>query len=79
MLHKLREERRTKNSVIAAFTLVQAVAKDNRQSGNGPPWLQNPLTDFDQTWNRLYGMVAGMTTDANSCGAVTAWVVSANT
>ena len=71
-----------KKVVITACTVVQAVVKATSQS-NGKGQILTPRGS--ETPERIskklgiYNRVAGMTTNANPCGAATTWVVWANT
>ena len=68
--------------MITACTVVQAVVKVNIQSnGNGQistPWDSKTPKRISMKLG-TYNYVRGMTTHVNPYGAMTTWVVSANT
>ena len=67
---------------ITACTVVQAVVKATSQS-NGKGQILTPrgseIPERISMKLGIYNRVAGMTTNANPCGAATTWVVWANT
>jgi len=70
------------SGLITACTVVQAVVKANSQSnGKGQiltPW-GSEIPERISMKLGIYNRVAGMPAHANPCGAVTTWVVWANT